>query len=104
MKRLVYFNWLNKSIQKIDMSIAIVCMVNQTALDKSSLMNAAHFNETYPTDAVKCMAKHSSTSRHHDGPFVWSKSIQGFILSAYFYGYIFTQVGSFFLFKLFNFY
>ena len=27
-----------------------------------------------------------------DGPFAWSKSTQGFILSSYFYGYIITQV------------
>ena len=27
-----------------------------------------------------------------DGPFVWPKSIQGMVLSAYFYGYILTQI------------
>lgn len=27
-----------------------------------------------------------------DGSFIWSKSVQGFILASYFWGYILTQV------------
>jgi MFS transporter, ACS family, solute carrier family 17 (sodium-dependent inorganic phosphate cotransporter), member 5 len=59
-------------MQKIDMSMGIVCMVNQTVNNNSHTVD--------------------SNNNNNDGTFDWSKDIQGFILSSYFYGYILTQV------------
>jgi hypothetical protein len=81
------------------MSIAIVCMVNNTALSElshsssnSSENNATSILTGNQTNAVsndQCPTlKHSSI----DGPFLYDKSTQGLILSSYFYGYTVTQV------------
>ena len=36
--------------------------------------------------------KNNINLKFKDGPFIWNKGIQGFMLASYFYGYIFTQV------------
>ncbi len=84
------------------MGIAIVCMVNNTALkhvDQNKTNNHANLNETnyfYLNESnsvgdQQCSIKQSQAN-HLDGPYLWDKSIQGFILASYFYGYILTQV------------
>ncbi|CAF0884887.1 unnamed protein product [Brachionus calyciflorus] len=85
------------------MSIAIVCMVNNTALNsmQHTNLNVSFFhNETLPEKPSECPA----AVKHHkslDGPFAWNKGTQGIILSAYFYGYLITQLpGGFISFKL----
>ena len=88
---------------KINMGIAIVCMVNNTALkhvdqnktNEYASINYTSFlngNETNSgTEDQQCSIKQSHVN-HLDGPYIWDKSIQGFILASYFYGYILTQV------------
>ena len=98
-------------MQKIDMGIAIVCMVNNTAL-KSDLMlepgivpggpepsnSTCMFKPTHGNHSVgSSFIWATFTSVFHlidfvrfcsikDGPFPWSKQVQGFVLSSYFYG------------------
>ena len=55
---------------RVNLSVAIVYMVNYTAINNSSSTN--------------------STS-NHDGPFVWDEAKQGIILGMFFYGYVLTQ-------------
>ena len=66
-------------------------MVNNTAIKENrveSTMNNYYIsNESNST----CLLKPPNAT-HADGPFAWSKAVQGFILSSYFYGYILTQV------------
>jgi MFS family permease len=85
-------------MMKIDMGIAIVCMVNQTALNLQKPATTTIFlNNTNHTAApvdqctVVNQASHSNATTE-DGPFVWDKPTQGLILSAYYYGYIITQI------------
>lgn len=96
-------------------------MINQTALNQQhklvspTVSNTSTIlsNVSYAVNP-KCVSGPSSHSTHRvsvprnknidsfnkfklfsllkDGPFVWDKKIQGLILSAYFYGYIFLQV------------
>ena len=78
-------------MQKIDMSITIVSMINNTAIKgdrvEVHLENHLFSNESNMTCKLK-----PPNATHADGPFVWTKGTQGFILSSYFYGYIMTQV------------
>jgi len=65
---------------KVNISIALVSMVNHTALVK----------EAENTDL-----DHESSTIYHDqevGPFAWSSKQQGAILSSYFVGYLITQL------------
>lgn len=72
-----------------DISVGIVCMVNHTALQNSSVkLNA--FDEN--SEITKCKFQNSSSHQNPDGPFLWEKNIQELILSSYFYGYITSQV------------
>lgn len=95
------------------MSIAIVCMINNTALSGTShkqenITEIFKPNDTTNAQCAGSVAHHKSIVFFKsiffiniylifnfylkDGPFVISKSIQGFVLSSYFYGYILTQV------------
>jgi len=60
----------NVYAMRVNLSVAIVYMVNYTAINNSSSTN--------------------STS-NHDGPFVWDEAKQGIILGMFFYGYVLTQ-------------
>lgn len=74
-----------------DVSFAIVCMVNSTAVDalsgpgnesavvKTSSCGIRTINDTHPADAVT-------------GELIWPKKIQGYVLSAFFWGYMFSQI------------
>jgi MFS family permease len=71
-------------LQRTNMSIAIVCMVDTTATtDAVAAANTTANNETL-----------QPYHHHTDGKFDWSKSTQGLILSSYFYGYMLTQIPS----------
>lgn len=65
------------------MSVAIVAMVNHTALEAHDEV----FDDECPdTDYGEKGAD------DQDGEFVWSSVTQGYILSSFFYGYVITQV------------
>jgi hypothetical protein len=73
-------------------------MINETALEPAKSGATVRFlNETQVIGATeKCVSmsvsRSSDTTANLQGTFTWSKSIQGAILSAYYYGYILTQV------------
>ncbi|KAK0098467.1 hypothetical protein PV326_008065 [Microctonus aethiopoides] len=68
---------------KVNISIAIVAMVNHTALKE----NSENYNAT---NEIKL--DNSTANASEDGPFVWDKSVQGQILSAYFIGYLISMI------------
>ncbi|RNA04067.1 inorganic phosphate cotransporter isoform X3 [Brachionus plicatilis] len=100
MSLLIFLGYCFQYMLKINMSIAIVCMVNNTALGILSYQNSTELSDAPVLVPDEC----SSTISHHkpiDGPFTWPKNIQGVILSSYFYGYILTQLpGGFISYKL----
>lgn len=88
-------------IQRVNMSTAIVCMLNNTELRNQLDQGTNSLN--FSSDAVNATNDLEDLSKCHfqvaegakidaDGPFVWDKKIQNIILSAYFYGYLTTQV------------
>ncbi|XP_076232798.1 major facilitator superfamily transporter 3 [Calliopsis andreniformis] len=77
---------------KVNVSVAIVAMVNHTAVKLSTVHNLESEN-TSTIIADEC--QHASGSSNvttavitEDGPFVWNEPLQGLILSAYFWGYM----------------
>lgn len=79
--------------QKINMSVAIVCMVNHTAANSHS----THQNETFSTfnqsiDTSGCGSYQSKKSSGLNGEFNWDKNTQGLILASYFVGYLITEI------------
>ena len=65
-----FLGFANVYSMRVNLSVAIVYMVNNTAIH-----NNTEFNSTTK-----------------DGPFVWDESQQGVILGMFFYGYIITQL------------
>ncbi|XP_013378690.1 sialin isoform X2 [Lingula anatina] len=105
---------------RINISVALVCMVNHTAteiLNKQSSVNGnlsdtVWYNTSYgenntsfivkgminetttqpdPTGVV-CPGAGDGESDGVNGEFIWSKDIQGHILGSFFYGYLATQI------------
>uniref|UniRef100_A0A182SIQ7 Putative inorganic phosphate cotransporter n=1 Tax=Anopheles maculatus TaxID=74869 RepID=A0A182SIQ7_9DIPT len=80
---MLFLGMANAYVMRTNMSVAIVAMVNQTAIEKDSEV----FDDECP-DTDYGDEKDDSA----DGEFIWSTSMQGYILSSFFYGYVITQI------------
>ncbi|KAK6101024.1 Major Facilitator Superfamily protein [Brugia malayi] len=77
---------------RTDVSVAIVCMVNSTAVDM--ITGAGDINVTKKATAT-CSVQSETKSTEKDtvmGELVWKKDEQGYVLSAFFWGYICSQI------------
>lgn len=77
-----FLGFANVYAMRVNLSVAIVAMVNNTAITNGSLINS--------TDS--CPVTGNSTDAPVDGPFVWGAKEQGWLLGAFFYGYVLTQI------------
>uniref|UniRef100_A0A0R3RHV9 Sialin n=1 Tax=Elaeophora elaphi TaxID=1147741 RepID=A0A0R3RHV9_9BILA len=76
---------------RTDVSFAIVCMVNSTAVDMLSASSDANLTKK----ATSCALRYDNESAEKDtvlGELVWMKEEKGYVLSAFFWGYIFSQI------------
>jgi hypothetical protein len=94
---------------KINLGMAIVCMVNNTVIMSSSSTSISYnssdsdlFVNTSSADSTfniqRCAGSNYQSNNENNklkGEFEWSKSVQGFLLASYFWGYIITQVKNF---------
>lgn len=91
-----FFMFFHLYAQRVGMSVAIVSMVNQTAVSMMTADSGEQsdaVNSTYVPSADQCSREvRLNGSVHEDGPFVWEKSIQGHILGSFFYGYLISQI------------
>nr|KAG5687655.1 hypothetical protein BaRGS_027547 [Batillaria attramentaria] len=101
-----FLGFVNVYAMRVNLSVAMVCMINQTAIQASSTStttttNAANFtynsaNLTSDTseeeDACGRGDGGNSTSVNEDGEFAWPKETQGLILGSFFWGYMTTQI------------
>lgn len=80
---MLFLGMANAYVMRTNMSVAIVAMVNHTALDVEAELVDDECPETdYGT----------GSNSHQDGEFLWTTSTQGYILSSFFYGYVITQI------------
>ncbi|GIY71478.1 hypothetical protein CDAR_86761, partial [Caerostris darwini] len=74
---------------RMNISVAIVAMVNQTAIHDKPGTNVT-------SDDCPAPSPHkgfsNSTEISEDGEFVWSREMQGVVLGAFYYGYCFSQI------------
>ncbi|CAH0720449.1 unnamed protein product, partial [Brenthis ino] len=78
---------------KVNLSVAMVGMLNHTALEQSVHKSQVEENFTAFADVDCETAGNCSTiAKEADGPFLWSSEIQGVILSCYFWGYFVSQI------------
>ncbi|XP_052131914.1 putative inorganic phosphate cotransporter [Frankliniella occidentalis] len=87
MTLLLFLGMANAYVMRTNMSVAIVAMVNHTALPHAS--SEAVDMEDCGAGAGQASKKHDADS---DGEFVWNTYTQSYILSSFFYGYVVTQI------------
>ncbi|CAO1419936.1 unnamed protein product [Diamesa tonsa] len=80
---MLFLGMANAYIMRTNMSVAIVAMVNHTALHSKVMLVD---DECPDTDYG------NQTDTQQDGEFLWTTSTQSWILSSFFYGYVITQI------------
>ncbi|EFN84324.1 Putative inorganic phosphate cotransporter [Harpegnathos saltator] len=74
---------------KVNVSVAIVAMGNHTAVKLSTSHDLEANSSTVARETEEvCGTSGVAKTAVEDGPFVWDESLQGLILSAYFWGYM----------------
>uniref|UniRef100_V5G108 Putative inorganic phosphate cotransporter n=1 Tax=Anoplophora glabripennis TaxID=217634 RepID=V5G108_ANOGL len=83
---MLFLGMANAYIMRTNMSVAIVAMVNHTAISGDSESSSVD-------DECGVIADNTTTSSSEsDGEFLWETDIQGYVLSSFFYGYVITQI------------
>ncbi|XP_063244177.1 sialin-like isoform X2 [Bacillus rossius redtenbacheri] len=77
---------------KSNLSVAIVAMVNHTAIRRAAAQHAGPGanNESRPLQGVCDFEEEAEVLE--DGPFDWNEPVQGLILGSYFWGYLVSQL------------
>ncbi|KAK3593079.1 hypothetical protein CHS0354_038105 [Potamilus streckersoni] len=91
-----FFGFVNLYALRVNMSVAMVCMVNQTQsiaapiknTNGSAIMECSNQSVT----AGKCAHMTQSASSNSGGEFNWEKEVQGLVLGSFFWGYMVTQL------------
>lgn len=86
-----FFCFFNLYALRVNLSVALVSMVNVTYMKQLEAENALSQNATIRTDSVICHTG-NTTETGVDGPFNWDSKQQGYLLAGFFYGYIITQL------------
>ncbi|CAG9102021.1 unnamed protein product [Plutella xylostella] len=79
---MLFLGMANAYVMRTNMSVAIVAMINHTALPVQ--------HEAMDTECG--VPYNASDSASQDGPYVWTSTLQAYILSSFFYGYVITQI------------
>ncbi|CAD6998440.1 sialin [Ceratitis capitata] len=82
---------------KVNLSVAMVAMLNHTAIEK--IHNSSHpvynLSSIAPSQEEVCSSPGGTAGgKPEDGPFEWNEAIQGTLLSCYFWGYLVSQMPS----------
>ncbi|ELU10872.1 hypothetical protein CAPTEDRAFT_113983 [Capitella teleta] len=80
-----FLGFVNLYALRVNLSVGLVCMVNQTAIQEMSDSSPA-FDLTNGSNAER------NWDHCADGEFAWPKATQGMILGAFFWGYLLTQI------------
>lgn len=77
---------------KVNLSVAMVAMLNHTAIRASSSAPIVHKVVTLNVTTDDACQESTSAEAVEDGPFAWPEPVQGIILSCYFGGYLVSQL------------
>merc|ERR1719509_527370 len=77
-----FLGFANVYAMRVNLSVAIVAMVNHTAIATN----------TSARDNATCPSGGGPAPPAQDGPFVWGAQEQGWLLGAFFVGYVVTQL------------
>ncbi|XP_059087050.1 sialin-like [Tigriopus californicus] len=80
-----FLGFANVYAMRVNLSLAIVAMVNQTAVTPPDPPNATNICPIYPTPL-------NITVPSEDGPFIWDDKAQGNLLAAFYWGYVLLQI------------
>lgn len=85
---IAFLGFINVYALRVNLSVAIVCMVNHTAIRSTDSNNI--------TTSSECLASSSANDNSSDnelgGELVWEKPIQGTVLGSFFWGYLLGQI------------
>ncbi|KAK4872492.1 hypothetical protein RN001_014521 [Aquatica leii] len=79
---MLFLGMANAYVMRTNMSVAIVAMVNHSAITE----HVEYDNECGTEET------NSTTSTGEDGEYAWQTDTQSYILSSFFYGYVITQI------------
>ncbi|XP_021362093.1 uncharacterized transporter slc-17.2-like isoform X2 [Mizuhopecten yessoensis] len=77
------------------MSVAVVCMVNWTAVHERQRNSSFGSNDQAMSSScglVSAGSNFTEAPKFEDGEFDWNEDIQGYVLGAFFWGYLVTQI------------
>ncbi|XP_074027629.1 major Facilitator Superfamily Transporter 3 [Leptinotarsa decemlineata] len=75
---------------KVNLHVAIVSMVNHTAV--AATEGSDHESSVGESNCASEVLSNSTAVPAEDGPFAWPGTVQGILLSAYFWGYLVAQI------------
>ncbi|XP_048745499.2 sialin-like isoform X1 [Ostrea edulis] len=95
-----FFGFVNLYALRVNLSVAIVCMVNGTAVHLKSetppveTNSSVSWNQHFDSSCGRISSDNdtSVTRKFQDGNIVWEKTTQGLILGSFFWGYLATQI------------
>ncbi|GBN48339.1 Sialin [Araneus ventricosus] len=76
---------------RVNISVAIVAMVNQTAIVETSTNNLSSKECVVPSSSND-FSNSTNDSNTKDGEFMWSSKMQGVVLGSFYYGYVISQI------------
>ncbi|XP_020292966.1 putative inorganic phosphate cotransporter isoform X2 [Pseudomyrmex gracilis] len=83
---MIFLGMANAYIMRTNMSVAIVAMVNHTAVGNTEKQKEA------VNECGNLSNETESDFKHADGPFPWTSTEQSYLLSSFFWGYVITQI------------
>ena len=105
---MAFFGFFNVYAMRVNLSVAIVAMVNNTALNSShpgsklfhppsplaasSHRRGSNITTTCMEDIEPSEGNSTDPDAPQDGPFDWDEETQSLVLGCFFYGYVLTQI------------
>ncbi len=83
-----FLGFANVYAMRVNLTVAIVAMINNTAVDPPAPPHPDNGSNVCPTPPNPT----NHTLPPSDGPFAWTTSQQGVILGAFFWGYVISQL------------
>ncbi|XP_033757483.1 LOW QUALITY PROTEIN: uncharacterized transporter slc-17.2-like [Pecten maximus] len=90
-----FFGFINVYTLRANMSVAVVCMVNWTALHETQGNSSKENTNQVMSSSCGLVSAGSNVTKapkFEDGEFDWNEDIQGSVLGAFFWGYLVTQI------------